>query len=240
MNAAEKLRQYSARSNDIHQEYLGDPELLERYQRFVAWQIDYLLPLYEDLRESPDYAAAVDFVVSDLMGIGVSRRDHDIARIVPIMSRMLPDTALHTVAAAMELNARVLAINVSICRQLYGEKPVDSDFSEFDYCSACRRASSLDESIELIQLIRELGRKLEHIVHIPMIRLTLKAMHAPARLAGFIALQSFLEKGYSTFVALEDVDQFLDDLTRRMNEVFTRIFTEPLERLNRHIRVIDA
>ncbi|MFQ5547106.1 MAG: hypothetical protein ACE5FV_02350 [Woeseia sp.] len=156
------------------------------------------------------------------------------------MSRMLPDKALHTVAAAMELNTRVLGINVSICRQLYGEKPVDAGFSEFDYSSACRRASSLDESMELIQLIGEVGQNLERIVHIPMIRLTLKAMHTPARLAGFVALQTFLEKGYSTFVALEDVDQFLDDITRRMTEVFTRIFTEPPEQLNHDIRLIGA
>jgi hypothetical protein len=57
-------------------------------------------------------------------------------------------------------------------------------------------------------------------------------MRKPAHLAGFGALQEFLEKGYRTFVALEDVDQFLDEITVRMTEVFTRIFTEPLERLS--------
>ena len=46
--------------------------------------------------------------------------------------------------------------------------------------------------------------------------------------AGFAALQVFLEKGYTTFVALDDVDQFLDDITLRMTEVFTEIFTADL------------
>jgi hypothetical protein len=64
-----------------------------------------------------------------------------------------------------------------------------------------------------------------------MIGLMLKAMRTPARLAGFGVLQRFLEKGYTTFIALEDVDQFLDDITLRMTEVFTRIFTEPVENL---------
>ena len=59
-----------------------------------------------------------------------------------------------------------------------------------------------------------------------MIGITLKAMRTPARLAGFAALQTFLEKGYTTFNALEDVDQFLDDITTRMTEVFTGIFND--------------
>lgn len=61
-----------------------------------------------------------------------------------------------------------------------------------------------------------------------MIGVTLKAMRVPARLTGFAALQVFLEKGYTSFVALEDVDQFLDDITLRMTEVFTEIYTADL------------
>ncbi len=232
MSAAKELREYTGRSNAIHQEYLGDPELLERYERFVAWQFDYMLPFYEDLRVSDDYAAAGDFVVSDLTGLGVNQRDHDLARVVPIMSKMLPDKALRTVATAMQLNARVLDINLSICRELFKEISIDTVISEAEYCSACRRASRLDECLELVHLTGEVGHSLDHVIRIPMIGLTLKAMRTPARLAGFGVLQRFLEKGYRTFVSLEDVDQFLDDITLRMTDVFTRIFTEPVEHLN--------
>lgn len=231
MSAATDLRKYTERSNAIHREYLGNPDLLGKYERFVAWQLAYMLPFYEDLRASENYSAAVDFVVSDLTGIGVSQRDHDIARVVPVMSKMLPDKALHTMASAMHLNARVLDINLSICRALYKESSVDAEISEVDYCAACRQASSLDEYHELVKLIEKIGHNLDHVIRVPMIGLTLKAMRAPARLAGFGALQNFLDIGFKTFSGLEDVDQFLDDITHRMNEVFTRIFTEPLERL---------
>lgn len=231
MSAATRLREYTHRSNTIHQEYLGDPELLRRYKRFVAWQLDYMLPFYEDLRTSDDYAAAVDFVVSDLTGIDVNERDHDIARVVPLMSRMLPEKALRTVAAAMQLNAMVLDINLSIFRQLYGELAVGAAVTELDYCAACRRASKLEECLELVHLTGEVGHSLDHVIQIPMIGLTLKAMRTPARLAGFGALQGFLERGYGTFSALQDVDRFLDDMTSRMTDVFTWILTEPLERL---------
>ena len=232
MSAAKELREYTGRSNAIHREYLGYPELLDRYQRFVAWQLDYMLPFYEDLRASEDYAAAVDFVVSDLTGMGINQRDHDLARVVPLMCKMLPDKALRTVATAMRLNARVLGINLAICRELYKDIPVDADVSEAEYCSACRRASRLDECLELVHLTGEVGHSLDHVIRIPMIGLMLKAMRTPARLAGFGVLQRFLEKGYRTFFALEDVDQFLDDITLRMTDVFTRIFTEPVESLH--------
>ncbi len=233
---AKELREFTDRSNALHEEYLGEAELLDQYGHFVAWQLDYMLPFYENLRESPDYATAVDFVISDLSGIGISQRDHDIARIVPIMCKMLPDKALRTVAAAMKLNAGILAINLSICRELYKDKPADADISEAAYLAACREASSLDECLEFVHLTHDVGHSLDHVIRIPMIGLTLKTMRMPARFAGFGALQQFLEKGYKTFNALEDVDQFLDDITLRMTEVFTMIFTQPLTGQNRLLR----
>ena len=229
MSAAEELREYTDRSNTLHEEYLGDPELLEKYQHFVAWQLEYMLPLYDGLRDSPNYASAVDFVISDLSGIAISERDHDIARVVPIMSKMLPDKALRAVASAMKLNAGILAINLSICRELYKDKSAKEVISEAAYLTACREASSLDECLEYVHLTAEVGHSLDHVIRIPMIGFTLKAMRAPARLAGFAALQGFLEKGYYTFKALEDVDQFLGDITMKMTEVMTEIVTKPLD-----------
>ncbi len=228
MSAASRLRKYTDRSNSIHQEYLGDPEALQRYERFVTWQLDYMLPFYEDLRSSAGRAAAVDFVVSDLTGINISERDQELARVVPVMSRMLPDKALSAVATAMELNARVLGVNLSICRELFEEISIDTEITEASYCSACRRASQLEECLALVHLTAEIGRSLDDVIRIPMMGLMLRAMRTPARLAGFGVLQIFLETGYKTFNALEDVHQFLDDMTVRMTEVFTQIFTKPI------------
>jgi len=232
LSASKELREYTERSNAIHEEYLSDPALNKKYRRFVTWQTDYMLSFYEDLRISEDYSRAVDFVVSELIGIKVSKRDQDIARIVPIMSKMLPEKALRTMAVAMRLNARVLEINLSICRTLYTANSGSEKFSEADYCVASRQAGSLDECLELIKLTIEVGRNLDQVIRIPMIGSMLYAMRMPARLWGFAAMQEFLEQGYKTFDALEDVDRFLDVMGNRMTEVFTRIFTEPVEQLD--------
>ena len=229
MSAAAQLRKYTDRSNATHQEYLGDPEVLQRYERFVTWQLEYMLPFYEDLRTTADRAAAVDFVVSDLTGINISERDQELAKVVPVMSRMLPAKALDVVAKATQLNARVLGINLSICHELYADISIDTTITEAMYCSACRRASHLEECLELVHLTAEIGRSLDDVIRIPMMGLMLRAMRTPARLAGFGVLQVFLETGYKTFNALEDIDRFLDDMTVRMTEVFTRVFTMQIQ-----------
>ena len=226
--AAERLRHFTDRSNAVHRQYLDDPDFFAQYEYFVAWQIDYMRPFYADLKAKEDYADAIDFVISDLTGVGISKRDEDFARVVPIMAKMLPTKALATVASAMELNARILEINVGICRALFQNMQANGEFSESDYIQACRSSSRLDECLELIALTRQVGESLSRVIRIPMIGVTLRAMRSPARLAGFGDLQEFLETGYQTFHAIKDVKKFLHDINDRMTEIFTRIYEQPL------------
>ena len=81
---AAKFRRAIARSNKLHAEYLGNPALYESYDRFTRWQFDYMLPFFSDLLEPEGYAEAVDFIVSDLAGVGISERDRDIERATPV------------------------------------------------------------------------------------------------------------------------------------------------------------
>jgi len=233
MKAAQTLRIYTDRSNEIHREYLDNPVLRDQYTDFVAWQVQYMSPFYEDHRAGQGHAAAVDFFISDLTGINISRRDQDLAKVVPVMTRMLPDRALQALADAMTLNARVLEINLSICQELFSERELDYEISERDYCLACRRASSLEECLELVSLTRLVGEDLRRIIKFPILGVILRAMRSPARLAGFGEMQDFLETGYRTFSAVDDVNRFLDDMSIRTTEIFTSVYNEPLANLQR-------
>ena len=230
-DATDRLRHFTDRSNAVHRQYLDDPDFFAQYEYFVDWQIDYMRPFYADLLAKEDYAGALNFVISDLTGVGISKRDEDFARVVPVMVRMLPRKALATVASAMELNARVLEINVSICRALFQNGLPNNGISERDYIQACRSLSRLDESLALISLTGQVGDSLSRVIRIPLIGVTLRAMRSPARLAGFGDLQEFLETGYQTFIAIKNVEQFLSDIRDRMTEIFTRIYEIPLEDL---------
>lgn len=221
------------RSNELHVLYLDDPLSLQNYDRFTRWQLDYLLPFFADLHTQPGYAEAIDFTMSDLAGVGISDRDRDLERAAPAITRMLPVRALATIAAAAEMNARVLEINTAICRCLRVGDAVPVEISELDYCLACRKASSLDDCVELVHLITGLGRTLKTLVTIPLLGGTLRAMRGPAHAAGFGALQEFLELGYSTFRRIPDIDHFLSEIETRMIRMFEIIYTAPLDELGR-------
>lgn len=222
--AADKFRRAIARSNQLHSQYLDDPVLYESYDRFTRWQLDYMLPFFSDLLEPEGYAEAVDFVVSDLAGVGISERDRDIARAMPVIVRSLTTHPLETAAAAVELNARVLEINLDLCRALLVDGELPQIIAEADYLVACRTVSSYEECMELVRLAVELGDTLKKLVRVPLIGGLLRTMRKPAHAAGFGALQEFLETGYLTFRRISDIDRFLELLHRRMDRVFDRIY----------------
>ncbi len=229
--AANKFREQIRRSNELHTEYLDDPQLLESYDRFATWQLQYLLPFFSDLYAQPGYAAAIDFTMSDLAGVGISRRDHDLERVAPIITTMLPSNALETLASAAEMNARVLSLNIGICRCLLVNDALPAVVTERAYCAACREASTLEECSELVHLVTGLGHTLKSLVKVPMIGMLLRTMRAPAHAAGFGALQEFLETGYLTFREIPDIDHFLGEIEGRMISVFERIYTLPMQQL---------
>ena len=228
-HAAALFRRAIQRSNELHAEYLDDPELYESYDRFTRWQFDYMVPFFDDLLEPKGYAEAIDFVISDLAGVGVAERDRDIDRATPIIVRSLPSHALELAASAAELNAGALEFNLAICRQLLINGKLPATINEAEYCVACREASSYEECMDLVDLAVALGDGLKTLVRVPLIGMLLRTMRAPAHVAGYGALQEFLETGYLTFRRIHDIDGFLGLLHARMDRIFDRIYRLPIE-----------
>jgi hypothetical protein len=217
------------RSNELHASYFGDAGQLAQYDRFTQWQMDYLLTFFSDLHEREGYADAIDYTMSDLAGVGISARDRDLERASPAITRMLPTKALETIAAAARLNERVLQLNLGIFHELQVDGRLPGRLSDRAYCAACRKASSLEECLELVELALQLGRTLKTLVRIPLLGGMLHAMHGPARAAGFGALHEFLDNGYTYFRAIPDIEHFLGEIDARMTQVFEAIYTWPLE-----------
>lgn len=222
-----------SKSNALHQAYLESSETLSAYEQFVALQLAYFMPRYDVLRTTQAYSDAIDFVVSDLTGTGIAQRDRELERVVPTMTKFLPAKALAALATAMVLNARILEINLGIAEQLAAPLAAGEPISERDYCLATRAVATFDDFDELIAMTRSAGESLARIVKVPMIRSLLKSMRLPARMAGVTDLQTFLERGLDTFVALDDTPRFLDDMETHMRELFGRIFQTPSASLDR-------
>ena len=220
---AAALREKIRAANRLHRRYLDDAEFLRLYEHFTEIQTAYFLPQYDDLRDRPGYDAAIDFVVSDLLGTGTASRDRDLERVAGVMSRTLPGKALEALTLAIGLNTRVLAINVDIATALSDRLRTGEPISEKDYCLANRQVTTFAEFETLIAMSREAGNALDRFAHLPFIRGIAHSMRIPARLAGFGDLQDFLETGLDTFLGVADVDEFLDVMELRMTEVFHRI-----------------
>jgi len=226
--AANRFRVAIARSNALHAEYLGDAGLLASYDRFTRWQLDYMLAFFADLIEGDDYTDAVDFIVGDLAGVGIAERDREIERAAGVIVNTLPVHPLESAVAALELNASVLEINLAIWRELFVDGQLPATLAEIDYVTACRTASSYDACMNLVHLAGELGHTLKDLVRIPLIGGLLRTMRGPAHAAGFGTLQEFLETGFTTFRRIPDIDQFLDQLTGRLDVIFGHVYKKPL------------
>jgi AcrR family transcriptional regulator len=129
----------------------------------------------------------------------LSRHVDEVRRLVPLMTRVLPDSGLATIAHAMDLNALSESLDGAMVEAL-GEKAAHID--DALYAAAYRavdRAKDRERQIDLIEL---LGRALDKLTLPRFIGMTLKLMRPPAQLAGLGELQAFLERGYAAFGAM--------------------------------------
>lgn len=185
-----------------------DPRNLDPRLKVVqAWQQTRLSADYADLRIQSRYTAACDFFIHDLYGPkDFSKRDRDVERIYPIMTKLLPAGVLNTVARAVELNALSHELDIGLLDHL----PADlSNLSRADYAHAYRLGASMKQRRYQLALILALGRELARITKLAMVYDLLILCRWPARLAGLGELQDFLERGFAAFKKLLDVRQFL-------------------------------
>lgn len=219
-----------------NEERTRNPILGGALDRLRAWQAARLRGTYADLAADPRYAPAVGFFETDLYGRGdFSRRDADLARVVPMLVRLMPESVVACVAEAVELNA----LSQDLDRRLLVALPrADGQFTVAEYCSAFRRAGELGARRRQIQLIDDVGRALDRFVARPMMRTSLAMMRGPARLAGLGALQAFLERGFAAFRTMHGAEHFLATVAAREKALLDAImggandpFPDPAARL---------
>ena len=198
---------------------------LDRIAAVKRWQTSRLIKTYADLAANPRYRAATAFFVEDLYGPkDFSARDAAMLRIVPVMTRVLPAKAVESAALSVELEA----VSEDLDQRLAQALP-DGVIDESTYAAAYRGSARLEERVHQIQLIVEVGRRLDSLVHWPFVHRTLKLMRSPARMAGLSDLQDFLERGFEAFAAMDGADDFLATIERRETAILNRLFSGAAE-----------
>jgi len=207
----------------LHAERHANAALAEALERVAKWQALRLRNTYADLAAQARYRDAIEFFENDLYGgDDFAQRDADVLRVIPVMTRMLPNRVLATIAQAMELNA----LSQELDRALLARLPrADGRFTVAEYCLAFRRLDNRAAREQQIRLTGEIGGALDRFVRMPMVRAALGMMRRPARLAGMMALHDFLERGFDAFRRMGGADEFLATIATRETALMNAIFS---------------
>lgn len=187
------------------------------------WQAARLRGSFADFLATPRQQPAAEFFLTDLYGdFDVSGRDRDVEKVLPIMRRVLPGSLLGAAADAIELAVLSHAFDLRVAAVLAGMEHGPLDLAR--YARAYRSAGLPRLRRHQVKLIHGLGMTLDRAVSKPAIGTLLRLSRGPARAAGLGALQSFLERGFAAFRALDGAADFVEEIARRELEVSRRLF----------------
>lgn len=206
-----------------------------RRDELRAFQARRLAFTHADLLESPRYRAATRFFLDELYGVkDFSQRDAELARVIPTLTRFLPEAALETIADAVELDALSERLDLATAKALVADpairgRPIDDEA----YARAFRAAGSRTDRERQVELVEHIGRALDRLVRHPLLGGLLGAMEGPARLAGLAAMHEFLASGFRAFKAMKGSDAFMKTVIDRETALMHRIWAGEADPIGR-------
>ncbi len=199
----------------------------EDYPRLKEWQAARLADTYADLLASERYRPAAEFFLSDLYGPKDFRtRDEELERVVPVMVRVLPARALQTLLDAVKMDTLSESLDTAMVlalRKTGKSKSIDWPA----YVAAYRTCGQRKDRELQITLIDHIGKTLDRLTRMPLIRVSLKLMSGPAHLAGLGALHDFLQRGFDAFSHMKGADEFLAIVIERETALMQELFANP-------------
>ena len=204
--ARDRLLAELARSAELRARVVEDERFRARRTRLREWQAARLARTHADLLGSRRFGDAARFFLTDLYGpADLGGHIDNVRRIVPVMTAVLPESGLATVAHAVELNVLSESLDAAMA-EILGDCASITDAAYAAAYRAVGRPADRERQIDLIALV---GGALDKLTRQKFIGLTLRMMRGPAELAGLGQLQNFLERGYAAFTAMGGAGEFL-------------------------------
>ncbi|GAB3318256.1 FFLEELY motif protein [Luteimonas notoginsengisoli] len=189
------------------------------------WQAARLRLSFAYFLADPSRRPAAEFFLDDVYGDrDFTRRDADIARVMPMMQRLLPEKLLATVADAIELGALTQALDLRMAESLQALAPRRRKLDESLYAEAYRDVGLPRLRAHQIDLIRRVGGGFGRALKLPGVAALLAFSRGPARFAGLSELQGFLERGVAAFEELGDAEAFVAEIERAERKASKRLF----------------
>ena len=189
------------------------------------WQAGRLETSFAHFLADPTRRAAAMFFLTDVYGDhDFSGRDANVAKVMPMMQRLLPFSVLETVAHGIELGVLTHVLDMRMAEALQRLAPHRRKLDADLYGQAYREVGLRHLRRHQIDLIAEVGVGLARAVKTPGVATLLKLSRGPARATGLGELQGFLERGFAAFAALGDGKAFVRDIERAERTVSRRLF----------------
>ena len=219
-----QLRHHLQTAKALRQQARQAPDAARKRRLLRQWQAERLARSYDDLLSSERFGLAARFFLSDLYGPkDFSSRDDEVEQILPLLMRLLPLSALQTIALAIEVDALTEQLDALMVVELECAGAIEH-IDEASYSTAYRRVGCRDERERQIVLIRATGDALARLAQKPLLSTLLRLMRGPAELAGLSELHDFLEDGLAAFRHMGKAGDFLDCIEGRERTLLGKLF----------------
>lgn len=183
------------------------------------WQQARLAATHADLLASSEFGPAARFFLSELYSTeDLTQRDADIERVIRILVKFLPDKALATLAAALEMDALSELLDARLGKALRAQSSVTTQpltITPANYEVAYRAMGDYHLRLRQIALTEEIGLALDKLARMPLLAGLLRMMRGPAHAGGVGGLHEFLERGYAAFAHMKDGRAFILTIVER-------------------------
>lgn len=194
--------------------------------RLRGWQAARFERTYPDLMASDRYRPAAEFFLSDLYGPkDFSERDQELERLLPVITKILPASAIHTLAVGIELDLLSESLDSAMVQALLAAgQTTDADISDAAYANAYRACANRRGRETQIALILQIGDAIDGLTRKPLLRAAIALIKGPAHASGMGALHNFLDRGFKAFRHMQGAAEFLAIIRERESLILVRLF----------------
>lgn len=222
---AEKVARLLGTVEQTKHERVETEPLDPRVRLLREWQVHRLVNTYRDLLDNPRYEPACEFFIGDIYAArDFSQRNYDMRRMHETLRRFMPGWMIRPLALAIELHDLTVALDAQLLEVLVNELEMSDTLTVEMYAEAYRRCDNYAVRVRQIEMIVDVGQRVETLVNIPFSAGVLKMAHAPAARTGWTGLLNFLERGYAAFKHMRGAREFLETIRAREMEILDRIY----------------
>ncbi len=234
MDATKIIRDAVKKVEQLRQSAASTPELSQAVSDIKAFQARRFNGTYFDLMQTEQYKPATLFFLEELYSEkDYSDRDAQFSRIASTLDRLFPKQVVQTAVVLAQLHSLTEDLDLAMAQQWL--MTADSEPSS-RYVATWNAVGRRADRMAQLNGALAVGQELVVLTHTPGLRMALKMMRRPAKLAGMGALQHFLELGFDTFAAMgnksaksqsEGTDFFLSTIKKRESALIDQLFDAP-------------